>query len=64
MINVHNSLTGAKEPLEPLEPNQISMYVCGMTVYDLCHIGHARAMVVFDHMFSRVTTLAYPLGIG
>ena len=48
MITVHNSLTGQKEELEPLEPGRIRMYVCGMTVYDLCHIGHARAFVVFD----------------
>ena len=48
MITVHNSLTGQKEALEPLEPGRIRMYVCGMTVYDLCHIGHARAFVVFD----------------
>jgi cysteinyl-tRNA synthetase len=48
MITVHNSLTGAKEAFEPLDPGHVRMYVCGMTVYDLCHIGHARAMVVFD----------------
>jgi cysteinyl-tRNA synthetase len=48
MIRIHNSLTGTKEALTPVEPGRVRMYVCGMTVYDLCHIGHARAMVVFD----------------
>jgi len=48
MIRIHNSLTGRKEELAPIEPGRVRMYVCGMTVYDLCHIGHARAMVVFD----------------
>jgi cysteinyl-tRNA synthetase len=48
MITVHNSLTGEKETLTPLEAGHVRMYVCGMTVYDLCHIGHARAFVVFD----------------
>jgi len=48
MIQIHNSLTGRKEPLEPLEPGHVRMYVCGMTVYDYCHIGHARSLVVFD----------------
>ena len=48
MIQIHNSLTGQKETLQPIEPGHVRMYVCGMTVYDYCHIGHARVMVVFD----------------
>jgi len=48
VIRVHNSLTGRKEPLEPLVPGRIGMYVCGDTVYDLCHMGHARSKIVFD----------------
>jgi cysteinyl-tRNA synthetase len=36
------------EPLLPLEPGHVRMYVCGMTIYDLCHIGHARMMMAFD----------------
>ena len=48
MIRIHNSLTGEKQLLEPIEPGRIGMYVCGMTVYDYCHIGHARMMVAFD----------------
>ena len=48
MLLIHNSLTGAKERFEPIEPGKVRMYACGMTVYDYCHIGHARAHVVFD----------------
>jgi cysteinyl-tRNA synthetase len=48
MIRIHNSLTGEKQELQPLEPGHIGMYVCGMTVYDYLHIGHARMMTVFD----------------
>ena len=48
MLQLHNSLTGAKETFKPIEPGKVRMYACGMTVYDYCHIGHARAHVVFD----------------
>ncbi len=48
MLQIHNSLTGQKEAFKPLQPGKVRMYVCGMTVYDLCHLGHARVMVVFD----------------
>ena len=48
MLKVHNTLTRQKQTLEPIHPGHIGMYVCGMTVYDYCHIGHARVMVVFD----------------
>lgn len=48
MLQIYNSLTGRKETFKPLKPGQVRMYVCGMTVYDYCHLGHARAMVVFD----------------
>ena len=47
-LSIYNTLTKAKEPLKPLIDNQVRMYVCGMTVYDFCHIGHARVMVAFD----------------
>jgi cysteinyl-tRNA synthetase len=48
MIRIHNSLTGEKQPLTPIVPGEVRMYVCGMTVYDYLHIGHARMMIVFD----------------
>lgn len=47
-IRVFNTLTGCKEPLVPLEPGRVGMYVCGPTVYDAPHLGHARSAVVFD----------------
>jgi len=48
MLRIFNSLTGQKAPFEPLEPGHVRMYVCGITVYDYCHVGHARSQVVFD----------------
>ena len=48
MLKIFNSLTGKKEEFKPIEPGKVRMYVCGMTVYDFCHVGHARVMVVFD----------------
>ena len=48
MLSVYNSLTRTKEVFVPLVPGQVRMYVCGMTVYDFCHLGHARVLVVFD----------------
>ncbi len=48
MIHIHNSLGGKKEPLKPLNPGRLRMYVCGLTVYDYVHIGHARMLLVFD----------------
>jgi len=47
-LAIYNTLSKAKEPFRPLEGNKVRMYVCGMTVYDFCHIGHARVMVAFD----------------
>lgn len=48
MLKIYNTLTRQKETFEPLVPGKVGMYVCGMTVYDYCHVGHARVMVVFD----------------
>jgi len=48
MIRLRNTLTQSKEVLTPLEPSRVKLYVCGVTVYDHCHIGHGRVMVVFD----------------
>ncbi len=47
-MQLYNSLTRRKEVFEPVNPGRVSMYVCGITAYDLCHIGHARSAVVFD----------------
>lgn len=52
MLSLYNTLTRQKEVFTPIEPGKVRMYVCGMTVYDYCHLGHARVMVVFD-MVSR-----------
>ncbi|MBM5812959.1 MAG: cysteine--tRNA ligase [Gammaproteobacteria bacterium] len=48
MLTIFNSLTGRKEEFRPLLPGQVRMYVCGMTVYDYCHVGHARSQIAFD----------------
>jgi cysteinyl-tRNA synthetase len=48
MLHIYNSLTRKKEVFTPIEPGRVRMYVCGMTVYDFCHLGHARVLVVFD----------------
>jgi len=48
MLRIFNSLTREKQPFVPLTPGKVNMYVCGMTVYDYCHLGHARVLVVFD----------------
>ncbi|MGZ8214235.1 MAG: cysteine--tRNA ligase, partial [Methylosarcina sp.] len=48
MLKIYNTLTRQKEPFKPRVSGKVGMYVCGMTVYDYCHIGHARVMVVFD----------------
>ena len=47
-MKLYNTLTGTKDLLRPLEPGKVCMYVCGVTVYDYCHIGHARSALVFD----------------
>ena len=56
---LHNSLSRRKERFAPLEPQRVRMYVCGMTVYDLAHIGNARTMVVFD-VLTRLLRVLYP----
>src|SRR6202451_3400277 len=48
MLEIHNSLTGQKAEFKPLRANEVRMYVCGITVYDYIHIGHARMLTVFD----------------
>jgi cysteinyl-tRNA synthetase len=48
MLRIYNTLTRSKQEFVPIEPGRVRMYVCGMTVYDYCHIGHARMLIVFD----------------
>ena len=59
MLKIYNSLTRAKLPFVPLSPGKIGMYVCGMTVYDYCHVGHARVLVVFDVVRRWLTTAGF-----
>ena len=51
MLKIYNTLARDKQNFVPIEPNKVRMYVCGMTVYDYCHLGHARVMVVFDMVY-------------
>lgn len=48
VIQLYNTLTQEKEPLQTIEPGKVGLYVCGMTVYDYCHLGHGRVLVAFD----------------
>ncbi len=50
MLQIFNTLTRKKESFVPLVPGKVSMYVCGITIYDFCHVGHARTYVAFDVM--------------
>ncbi|MEP6875595.1 MAG: cysteine--tRNA ligase, partial [Burkholderiales bacterium] len=58
-LRIHNTLTRALETFTPLEPNRVRMYVCGITVYDLCHVGHARMMIAFDLIYRWLRTLGF-----
>ena len=59
MLKIYNDLTNKKEEFKPLEPGKVRMYVCGMTVYDLCHLGHARVLVVFDVAYRYLRERGY-----
>ena len=48
MLSIYSTLTREQRPFESLEPGRVRMYVCGVTVYDYCHIGHGRTFVAFD----------------
>ena len=56
---IHDTLSGHLVPLSPIEPNHVRMYVCGITIYDLCHIGHARMMVAFDLIYRWLRAVGY-----
>ncbi|MFZ9563201.1 MAG: class I tRNA ligase family protein, partial [Burkholderiales bacterium] len=61
MLKIYNTLARDKQVFKPIEPGKVRMYVCGMTVYDLCHLGHARAMVAFDVVQRWLKTSGYRL---
>jgi cysteinyl-tRNA synthetase len=58
-LSIYNTLSRAVEPFVPLQPQRVRMYVCGMTIYDLCHVGHARMMMAFDVVYRWLCTLGY-----
>ncbi|MED5619017.1 cysteine--tRNA ligase [Ideonella sp. BN130291] len=58
-LRIYNTLSRELEPFEPIEPGHVRMYVCGMTIYDLCHVGHARMMMAFDIVYRWLQTLGY-----
>jgi len=59
MLNIYNTLSKTKEEFHPIEAGKVGIYVCGMTVYDYCHIGHARVMVAFDVIVRHMRTRGY-----
>ena len=61
MLKVFNTMTGKKEEFKPIEEGKVKMYVCGITVYDYCHIGHARAMISFDVITRFLRHIGYDL---
>jgi cysteinyl-tRNA synthetase len=58
-LRIHNTLTRSLADFKPLDANHVRMYVCGITIYDLCHVGHARMMVAFDLIYGWLRTLGY-----
>jgi len=58
-LRVYNTMSGKKEEFKPLVPGKVGMYVCGVTVYDYCHIGHARANIVFDIIYRYLQFAGY-----
>ena len=59
MLKIYNNLTNRKEQFIPIEPGKVRMYVCGITVYDYCHIGHSRVYIVFDMVTRYLRHLGY-----
>ena len=58
-LQIYNSLTQEKTVFEPIEPGKVRMYVCGITVYDFCHVGHARMMLSFDMVYRWLRAIGY-----
>jgi cysteinyl-tRNA synthetase len=61
VLNIYDSLSREKRPFVPLDPARVRMYVCGITVYDFCHLGHARMLVAFDIVQRWLRASGYPL---
>src|SRR6185295_15692679 len=59
MLKIYNTLAREKQDFVPITPGKVRMYVCGVTVYDYCHLGHARFMVVFDVVRRWLRTLGF-----
>jgi cysteinyl-tRNA synthetase len=59
MLQIYNSLTRQKQEFKPIQVGKVSLYVCGNTVYDYCHIGHARSMLSFDMVYRYLTSKGY-----
>ncbi|MFK7996979.1 MAG: cysteine--tRNA ligase [Granulosicoccus sp.] len=59
MLHLHNTLSRQKEPFKPLREQQVGLYVCGITVYDVCHVGHGRVMIVYDVLYRHLQSLGY-----
>lgn len=59
MLQIFNTLTRQKAPFKPLKEGKVDMYVCGITIYDFCHVGHARTYVSFDVMNRYLRYLGY-----
>ncbi|HBA39995.1 MAG TPA: cysteine--tRNA ligase [Deltaproteobacteria bacterium] len=58
-LQIHNTLSGRKEPFIPIKAGEVRMYVCGVTVYDSCHVGHARSLLTFDVIYRYLCFLGY-----
>ena len=58
-LQIYNTLSGKKETFAPLKEGEVRMYVCGVTVYDSCHIGHARSLLTFDVIYRYLKFLGY-----
>ena len=61
MLKIYNTLGRCKQDFVPIEPGKVRMYVCGITVYDYCHLGHARFMLVFDMVQRWLRSAGYDL---
>ena len=59
MLQIYNTLTRKKEVFKPIEAGKVGLYVCGVTVYDLCHIGHARTYIGFDNIVRYLRFAGY-----